>query len=672
MVISLDGIGAFDHVQRSAIMQKLLATPELHSLVPYVRLWYGRQSRFLWTDDSGTVHEIEQGEGGEQGDPLMPALFALAQHDALIAARAKLHKDDLLFAFLDDLYVVTTRERAREAFNVVTEEVSSKAGIHTHLGKLRLWSKTGGERPPGFEEFDNEVWAGGAETAKRGIKVLGTPRGHSDFVAAHADKRITDEKRFLDKVAQLGDLQCAWLLLTFCAVPRANHMLRILPPSAVEPYAKSHDDAIWGCFCQLMECQNRSSEELARHVATLPARKGGLGLRSAQRTSTAAYWAAWVDSSEVLAEKAPTVHKLFLEQVRAESPSAACIQELQRATQMLADEGCTEMPTWEAAAQGAQAPYPENIDAGEWRRGWQYHASSAREHHFSERVVLPASCLPRRAMLLSQQGPGSGRWMTAIPSSPATTFSPVRMQVSLRRRLRWPLPVNPRHCNGRSCMKLLDPLGDHWASCMRSGRVRRRACPLERTWARVFREAGARVQENKLLRDLAIPGIDVSDGRKLEVVATGLPVAHGVPLGADTTMVSPLHCDGQPWARADSVPGLSLERAENSKTMTYPELVDSDILKLTTLACEVGGRWSNRTADIIAQLATSRARAAPRHLQLAARISYETRWWNFLSCAQQDALAATLVDDKLNLLDVRDDSLPLDADVVLDSGNVDC
>ena len=30
----------------------------------------------------GEVHDILQGEGGEQGDPLMPALFALGQHEA--------------------------------------------------------------------------------------------------------------------------------------------------------------------------------------------------------------------------------------------------------------------------------------------------------------------------------------------------------------------------------------------------------------------------------------------------------------------------------------------------------------------------------------------------------------------------------------------------------------
>jgi hypothetical protein len=100
VLISLDGVGAFDHVERKAMFEKLLAQPSLQSLVPYVRTWYGRQSCFLWRDDDGVVHEVLQGEGGEQGDPLMPALYALAQHDALVKAQANLHEDDHLFAFL--------------------------------------------------------------------------------------------------------------------------------------------------------------------------------------------------------------------------------------------------------------------------------------------------------------------------------------------------------------------------------------------------------------------------------------------------------------------------------------------------------------------------------------------------------------------------------------------
>ena len=42
-------------------------------------------SEYLWEDDDGEVHKIAQGEGGEQGDPMMPLLYSLGQHRALEA-----------------------------------------------------------------------------------------------------------------------------------------------------------------------------------------------------------------------------------------------------------------------------------------------------------------------------------------------------------------------------------------------------------------------------------------------------------------------------------------------------------------------------------------------------------------------------------------------------------
>jgi len=51
--------------------------------------------------------EITQGDGGEQGDPLMPALFSLAQHAALSEAAAGPQEGEAIFTFLDDTYVVS-------------------------------------------------------------------------------------------------------------------------------------------------------------------------------------------------------------------------------------------------------------------------------------------------------------------------------------------------------------------------------------------------------------------------------------------------------------------------------------------------------------------------------------------------------------------------------------
>ena len=57
------------------------------------------------------VHEIDQGEGGGQGDPFMPLLFSLGQHAALKAVQRQLLPGKLVSAYLDDIYVITTPDR---------------------------------------------------------------------------------------------------------------------------------------------------------------------------------------------------------------------------------------------------------------------------------------------------------------------------------------------------------------------------------------------------------------------------------------------------------------------------------------------------------------------------------------------------------------------------------
>ena len=127
-------------------------------MLPLVMALYGTQSRFLWTDDEGHSHTIAQGEGGEQGDPLMPALYSLAQHDALVEADGALLPGEHILSFLDDLYLVTSKDRAAEAFRTVTGAVARRAGVHTHLGKLKAWSASGGPSPPDLAAISPEAW----------------------------------------------------------------------------------------------------------------------------------------------------------------------------------------------------------------------------------------------------------------------------------------------------------------------------------------------------------------------------------------------------------------------------------------------------------------------------------------------------------------------------------
>ena len=53
-----------------------------------------------------SVHAVPQAEGGEQGDPLMPLLFAVDQYQALEVVKDRL-SDGHLPAYLDDTHIVS-------------------------------------------------------------------------------------------------------------------------------------------------------------------------------------------------------------------------------------------------------------------------------------------------------------------------------------------------------------------------------------------------------------------------------------------------------------------------------------------------------------------------------------------------------------------------------------
>ena len=76
-ILSMDGIGAYDHVLPAAMLTKLSQMPEARKLLPFVRLSYAGLSSYTWFDEKGKRHVVNQAEGGEQGDPLMPLLFSI-------------------------------------------------------------------------------------------------------------------------------------------------------------------------------------------------------------------------------------------------------------------------------------------------------------------------------------------------------------------------------------------------------------------------------------------------------------------------------------------------------------------------------------------------------------------------------------------------------------------
>ena len=106
------------------------------------------------------------------------------------------------------------------------------------------------------------------------------------------------------------------------------------------------------------------------------------------------------------------------------------------------------------------------------------------------------------------------------------------------------------------------------------------------------------------VRDMVLAEHNRSDNRSIDVVADGLPLFGVVQLAIDTNMVSPLHRDERARRETAQQNGKALEEARRRKERTYPELVgEGGRARLVVLGAEVGGRWSQETAEFLSSLA---------------------------------------------------------------------
>ena len=309
-LLSVDGIGAFNLISRSAMLQGLLEVEGGSAAFPFVRQFYGSASTYWWDDDEGVTHEVVQGEGGEQGDPLMPALYAIGQHRALFAIRDQLLTTERLLAFLGDLYVLCSPHHVADVHIVLQQALWEHSRISVHHGKIQIWGWRALTVAARLGDKEAVVWRGDPSLppSAQGVKVLGTPLGHEEIVRAQLRSSTAAQRVLMQRISSIPDLQEAWLLLLFCAGSRANYLLRVVPPDLAFDFAAEHDLALRGCLSEILGCEvpNTSWE-----VANLPFSIRGVGLRSAPRLSTAAYWASWADCLHTAQLRHPQVCEMM-------------------------------------------------------------------------------------------------------------------------------------------------------------------------------------------------------------------------------------------------------------------------------------------------------------------------------------------------------------------------
>ena len=316
----------------------------------------------------------------------------------------------------------------------------------------------------------------------------------------------------------ITDLQSAWLILLHCASARANYLLRVVEPQSVVAYARTHDDVVWTCMCALLNI-NTTQEEDIRSCANLPLVLGGVGLRSATRTSVSAYWASWADCLPMMFARHPEVTSQIVQQLEGH-PNSPFLAAAASSARAVSGTMGFDPPSWQALCEGVRPRMlePEEFEPGNERGGWQHEASSRVERQHREEVLFER-LLPRdRAWVRSQSGPGWSLALTTCPTSVLTKIPPHLFRVVLLRRLRLPLPLSRTRAVVASQSTRLATTALRAPERVALGR---RGFALESAAARVCREAGGRVTTNVMVRDLDLPVLNTTDCRRLEVVVDG-------------------------------------------------------------------------------------------------------------------------------------------------------
>ena len=306
------------------------------------------------------------------------------------------------------------------------------------------------------------------------------------------------------------------------------------------------------------------------------------------------------------------------------TPLTSSIQAILKCSRILHDAGF-ESPAWGELAEGrAPEVVEEEEDPCQPRLGRQQKASSAIEKHHFKASVWPQLLEHERAMMRS---PLASTPLVSFPVDQTSRVDAGPFRALLLRRLRLLLPLSVRSCR---CGRLLDALGHHRAACATAGVLGRRGWALESVAARVCREGGARVRANVFVRDMDLAEHSRLDCRRLalSLVVSSLP----------------WNRDGRARRGTAQQNGKPLEEARRRKERTYSELAgEGGRARLIVLGAEVGGRWSEETAEFLSSLAWAKVRELPEELQVEARRAWLRRWQRWLACAAAKAFSMSLL-----------------------------
>ena len=470
VLVTVDIENAFNTVSRSAFLQEIRRV--LPGLVPWSDFCYLRDARLLLGD-----RMLMSMRGVQQGDPLGPALFALAIHGAILETRAEVERLfpgelEICAFFLDDGTLAGSAE-AVSHFVGLFRDASQARGLTLAVPKCEVIPAAGTSHSVRQDLFPGWKWQ-----TDRHFQLLGAAFGDTGFCSSHAVKRADKAKALLQECVKLSHTQAALQIVRHCGSwCKLMYTARTVPPSLDGDVLVDFA----GSLRKTLECLlDDSLPDVSWGLAQLGMSHGGLGIRDPVRHAGAAYLASLSQTSALCRRIDPKfdVH---------DACGALHLRETQSAVQA---------NVLEAACIDATSTIPLR----------QKDLSSKLDMAAHQRILASADTSTKAHCALTCI-PTAGAWLTAPPTPDGREIDTPLFKIAVKRRIRCPILVSEAPCP--KCGQIMDRWGDHALVCPCQGDRTVRHNAVRNVCFEEALAAGARPHREKAG---LLPGRPTSDG----------------------------------------------------------------------------------------------------------------------------------------------------------------